>query len=262
MVIRRNRMEGLFDGAHVAPAAADDARSNETDFYRNVVENVADDFVEVDGIARNVRVFDNRMNRSLSGVSLAQALDGPTFVVYNVLANCGMVRAAQAEGCEGYPFKTNGGPRPEVGSGPIFLYHNTAWTADPESRALLVKHARWARITFRNNIWCGRKMGFEIWEERPSPMDFDYDDLYVEDPSAPLVQIARRVRCLKLEEVRAKLGHLRHGISADPALADPAQGVYALRDASPCVDAGVVIPGINDVRMQGPAPDLGAFERR
>jgi hypothetical protein len=38
--------------------------------------------------------------------------------------------------------------------------------------------------------------------------------------------------------------------------------VYALRDASPCVDAGVVIPGINDVRMQGPAPDPGAFERR
>ncbi|MCE9613949.1 MAG: DUF1565 domain-containing protein [Lentisphaerae bacterium] len=262
LVVRRNRISGLFDGAHIAPGSRDSARSNETDFYRNIVEDVCDDFVEVDGIARNVRVFENRMNRSLSGVSMAQALEGPTFVLYNVLANCGMVRAAQVEGYEGYPFKTNGGGQPDIGSGQIFLYHNTAWTADPQSRALLVKGARWARITFRNNIWCGRKLGFDIWTDPPSPMDFDYDDLYVEDPAAPLVKITNRNLYMTLDRVRTGLGYLRHGISAAPLLANPDGGVYTLQDASPCIDAGAVVAGINDVRMQGAAPDLGAFERR
>jgi hypothetical protein len=262
MVIRRNRIAGLFDGAHVSPGSVDDARSNETDFYENVVDDVADDFIETDGITRNVRIFDNRMNRSLSGVSLAQALDGPTFVIYNVLANCGMVSAAQQEGFEGYPFKTNGGPQPEVGSGPVFIYHNTAWTMDPESRAMLIKNACWAKITLRNNIWCGRKEGFVSWQVQLSPMDFDYDDLYVEAADAPLAKISGRAKCMTLDEVRAKTGWLRHGISANPLFADPANGVFTLEDTSPCIDAGVAVAGINDRRMKGKAPDMGAFERR
>lgn len=261
LVVRRNRIEGLFDGAHVVPVSANDARSNETDFYQNVVESACDDFVEVDGIARNVRVFENRMNRSLSGVSMAQALDGPTFVIYNVLANCGMVRAVQMEGCEGYPFKTNGGVGPEIGSGRMFLYHNTAWTADPESRALLIKNARWVGLTLRNNIWCGRKLGLDIWMAYPSPIDMDYDDLYVEADGAPLVTRAGGSPCATLANVRQSLGFLRHGISANPGFTDAARGEYALKPSSPCVDAGVVLPGINETRTQGKAPDLGAIER-
>ena len=34
---------------------------------------------------------------------------------------------------------TNGGPHPEIGSGHVFFYHNTAYTDDPDSRAMLVK---------------------------------------------------------------------------------------------------------------------------
>jgi len=262
LVFRRNRIENVFDGAHLTPWTEDDARTQETDFYQNYIDGCIDDFIEVDGFARNVRIFDNFMNRSLSGVSLAQALDGPTFVVYNVIANCGMVPAAQREENYGYPFKTNGGPQADIGSGPIFFYHNTAWTQDPNSRAMLVKRARWKKITLRNNIWCGRKLGFEVWEELPSPMDFDYDNLYVAEPGAPLVLRAYRTKYMTLEEVRDKLKYLQHGISADPQFADPENNVFTLKPESPCVDAGIVVPGINDQRILGAAPDMGAYECR
>ena len=262
LVFRRNKIAGYFDGSHLTPWTEDKARSNEIDFYHNYMDVCLDDFMEVDGYARNVRVFENYLNHSLSGISLAQALDGPTFIVYNVIANCGTVRSAIKEENAGYPFKTNGGPETEVGTGPVFFYNNVAWSSNPKGGAMLVKYAKWAKITFRNNIWYGKAMGFESWVNPPSPMDFDYDDLYVADTNAPLVLYAYHTRFNTLEDVRKRLRFLKNGISADPKLADPEQGNFRLADGSPCVDAGTPVQGITDGRFQGAAPDMGAYELR
>jgi len=51
-----------------------------------------------------------------------------------------------------------------------------------------------------------------------------------------------------------------HGLSADPALADPAGGNFTPLAGSPLIDRGVVIPGINDATADG-SPDIGAVER-
>ena len=90
LVVRRNDIYGTFDGSGIAPATAyTGAGTSETEFYDNRIEHVADDFCEIDGYARNVRFFRNYMRGSLSGISLAQALDGPTWIVRNVIADCG-----------------------------------------------------------------------------------------------------------------------------------------------------------------------------
>ena len=93
-------------------------------------------------------------------------------------------------------------------------------------------------------------------------MDFDYDNLYVADTNAPLVLYAYHTRYNTLDDVRKRLRHLKHGISADPKLADSKQGDFRLADGSPCVDAGTPVPGITDGRFQGAAPDMGAYELR
>ncbi len=262
LVYRRNHVEGLFDGARFTPFIVDEARTQETDVYQNTFDGCIDDFIELDGFSRNVRVFDNFMIRSLSGISIAQALDGPTYIVYNVLGNCGMVPAAQREENYGYPFKTNGGPGDDIGSGPVYFYHNTAYTLDPKSRAILIKTAVWRKFTMRNNIWCGNEMGADIWQNPLSPMDFDYDNLYVSNTNAPLVLHAYHTRYNNLGIVQRRLKWLKNGISAEPRIQDAATGNFHLKSDSPCIDKGAVVAGINEARMQGVAPDMGAYEAR
>jgi hypothetical protein len=263
LVFRRNHVKNIFDGAHLTSWLVCEARTSETDFYQNTIEDCIDDFIEIDGIARNVRVFDNYMSGSLSGISLAQALDGPTYIAYNVLANCGMVPAATREGNPGYPFKTNGGNggiSKDWHTGAVYFYHNIAHTQDPESGAMLVKFAKWRLITMRNNIWCGNKLGAEFWRKEVSPIDMDYDTLFVSKPDAPLVLQQYHTEYRTLDDVRQHFGWLRNGLSADPRLEATAAGRYTLRPDSPCIDAGTPIAGINELRTRGAAPDMGAYE--
>ena len=203
------------------------------------------------------------MRRSLSGVSMAQALDGPTFVIYNVIADCGVITATSREGLWSYQFKTNGGEGAEdIGSGPMFLYHNTSYTTDPESHAMLIKRPIWKLMALKNNIWVGQKLGFETWRRQPSTMIWDYDDLYVVNPAGPLMLIEYKTGLKTLQEVVTRYGYMKNGISADPMVMDPVAGNYELNNDSPCIDKGVIIPGINGMRKMGTAPDMGAYEMR
>jgi len=257
LVVRGNQVEGLFDGLNIAPHSRVGATTSETDCYDNRILSVADDVLETDGYSRNVRIFRNFADGSLSGISLAQALDGPTYVVGNVIVNCGQARAALREKYEGYPFKTNGGPGADIGSGHVFFYHNTTTTTDRGSRAILIKHARWRQFTFRNNIWCGEAWGFMSWQDPLSPIDMDYDDIFVS--RGQFMKVGRTVYPT-LTEVQKRTSYLKHGLSADPRFVDLDNGDYHLQPGSPCIDRGTVIPGINDGRFRGQAPDLGAYE--
>lgn len=263
VVIRRNVVRGLFDGFGLAPVPYTGQRTAELDFYDNKIFHVADDVMEIDGYARNYRIFRNDMRESLSGISLAQALDGPVWIVRNLILDCGITKATEIEGFQGYPFKTNGGHGTEVGSGKIFFYHNTASTRDPASHALLVKNATWKKITLRNNIWIGQSHGFLSWTKEVSPLDWDYDNLYSE--KGVLMQFGNRSNVSlntyykDIKEVLTGTGWLKHGISAPPLFLDSAAGDFRLSSASPCIDKGVRLPGIND-HFSGLAPDMGAVE--
>lgn len=263
VVIRRNDVRGLFDGFGLAPVPYTGARTAELDFYDNTIHHVADDFMEIDGYARNYRIFRNDMRESLSGISLAQALDGPVWIVRNLIVDCGISKATELEGFQGYPFKTNGGHGAEIGSGRIFFYHNTATSRDPASHALLVKNATWTRITLRNNIWIGQSHGFLSWSKSVSPLDWDYDNLYTE--KGGLVQLGNRgneklnTYYKNLKEVANGAGWLAHGISTSPLFLNSASGDFRLSSQSRCIDVGIPLPGIND-DFSGPAPDLGPFE--
>ena len=62
-----------------------------------------------------------------------------------------------------------------------------------------------------------------------------------------------------LAEFQAATGQEMHGLNVVPGFANAAGGDYALDASSDLIDAGVVIPGINDDYV-GAAPDVGAFE--
>ena len=50
-----------------------------------------------------------------------------------------------------------------------------------------------------------------------------------------------------------------HGFNLLPGFTNPATGDYTLAPDSALIDAGLLIPGINDDFL-GDAPDIGAFE--
>ena len=51
-------------------------------------------------------------------------------------------------------------------------------------------------------------------------------------------------------------GQNANGLEMDPLFIDAANGNYGLQAGSPAINAGVLLPGINDL---DPFPDLGAF---
>jgi hypothetical protein len=253
-VIRDNTFHDFFDGFGACPEQTI-AITNETDVYNNLVYNSGDDGMETDGRCSNVRIWGNTFHDVLMGISLAPVYDGPVYAIRNLIYRTG----AGNNNYSGSAFKFNSGYDQ---SGPIYLFHNTgdASLTDPLSSGLDIKSpGSWTMITARNNIWSGTD--YAISNANPEqPIDLEYDDLYTTRPGelAWWSDLADR-HLNTLLELQTATGQELHGLNALPGFTDAPSGDYSLADNSELIDAGLVIPGINDDYL-GSAPDIGAFE--
>ena len=112
-------------------------------------------------------------------------------------------------------------------------------------------------MVMKNNIWCGKAMGFDKWSGDLSPLVWDYDDLY--HAAGPFMKMDKTIHENLIDVQKAK-GWMTHGISADPRFVAPEKSDFHLQPDSPCIDAGTVLPGINVGRYRGKGPDIGCFE--
>jgi len=251
LVVRRNEFHGLFDGLGVCAFNGGPFNltrlTNETDVYENVVHDCAGDALETDGQCVNVRIWGNTFYNIVSGVSLAPVYGGPVYCLRNVMYG------EPVPAGSGTPFKI-GSPAGSSPAGPMFLFHNTAamW------KGLYIGDGAWRQLTSRNNIWVGRQ-GYAFSNVRTTaPLDLDYDNLYHPFKSTPAFWMGRE---LTLADLQTTAGLERHGMSVDPEVESLTSGLLRLRAGSPLIDAGVVIPGIND-DFAGAGPDVGAWEVR
>ncbi len=252
-VIRRNTFHDLFDGFGVCPSSTA-GLTNETDVYRNLVYRAGDDGMETDGQCSNVRIWSNTFHDVLMGISLAPTYTGPTYAIRNLIYRTGVGNNTYT----GSPFKFNSGYGP---SGPIILFHNTADAALPGNNGLYVKApGSWDQIEARNNVWAGTDYAIHNYNAG-QPIDLDYDALWT-DPAHDLVRWDG-TRYTTLADFTAGTGQESHGLNVAPGFADPGSGLYTLGAQSELIDAGVVLPGINDrgaAAYVGAGPDVGAFE--
>ena len=253
-VIRNNTFHDFFDGFGACPEETS-AITNETDVYHNLIYNSGDDGMETDGRCSNVRIWGNTFHDVLMGISLAPVYGGPVYVIRNLIYRTG----AGNNDYSGSAFKFNSGYDQ---SGPMYLFHNTgdAVLTDPLSSGLDIKSpGLWTMITARNNIWSGTDYG--ISNANPDqPIDLDYDDLYTTRPGEMAWWSNLDDRHLNtLLELQTATGQELHGMNALPGFTDAASGDYTLADSSELIDAGLVIPGINDDYL-GSAPDIGTHE--
>lgn len=272
-VIAHNSIAYFHDAIGIStygtPPTDPDRRASSIDIYNNDMHMLNDDFVETDGGVHNVRVFNNRgTNSAMGGYSSQPVFGGPVYFIRNTLYH--------SPG--GVAFKFSAKPAG------LFVYHNT----------IIGEHMAGdtsSNMHYRNNLFLGRDTPDRGVMRVGNATDFNSMDY---DGYRPNKGVTAQYSWLipakgqkvyepkpsdwktfaTLAEFRAGTGQEAHGIEVDFDIfekmvpPDPAKrfAVYhamdinfRLKPGSKAVDAGVVIPTVNE-GFAGKAPDLGAHE--
>ena len=179
--------------------------NRDADIYGNLMCFANDDALEIDGGQTNVRVYLNKFEGCLCGVSIQGCMSSPSYVFRNLLVNMG-----DENGVGGQTIKTS-----SFANGPSavsYIFNNTCYgtSGDLSLRENL-------RIVTRNNIFAGRSA---IGGRKESPQsNCDYNLLST-----------------------GKEGDEPHGIIAAPELVDAKAGLFELTEKSPAIGRGMAIP--------------------
>ncbi len=251
-IIRRNAFHDFFDGFTGCPESDNGPLTNETDIYENTIERAGDDGFSADGVCANLRIWNNHFHDVLVGISLAPILEGPVYALRNTISGTGGGNSNYT----GLPFKYNVSGQPT--SGVSYLFHNTSYAERPDNHGFWIKSpGSWRNIIMRNNLWVGTAHALNN-ANTAQPIDIDYDLFWNQGESALIRWGAASYT--SLATFSAATGRNRHGMAADPLLLDPEHLDFTLSASSPAIDAGVILPGIND-SFSGDGPDLGAHEQ-
>jgi len=272
-VIARNAIAYYHDAIGIStygtPEQDPDLRASSIDIYNNDMHMFGDDFVETDGGVHNIRVYNNRgVNSAHGGYSSQPIFGGPAYFIRNILYHTP----------SGTAFKFSGKPAG------LFVYHNTIIGENVMGDAS-------SNVHFRNNLYLGRDepgRGIFRMGSASDTYSTDYngyrpnagvkDQYFFFSPAkGQKVYEPKREDWKSYETLaafRAGTGQEAHGIEVDfdifEKLSPPNQknrhAVYhamdlnfKLKPGSKAVDAGVVIPNVNE-DFAGRAPDLGAIE--
>jgi hypothetical protein len=272
-VIAHNAIAYFHDGIGIStygtPEKDPHRRASSIDIYNNDIHLSNDDFIETDGGVHNIRVFNNRgVNAAQGGYSSQPVFGGPAYFIRNILYNVPT----------GVAFKFSAKPAG------LFVFHNTIigeqTAGDPS-----------ANMHFQNNLFIGRdtpNRGVMRWANATSAFSSDYNGYrpnkgveaqyawLAPEPGKDtyMAQRNQQKTFATLADFRAATGQEVHGIEVDFDIfenmkpSDPSNrhAVYhamdlnfRLKPGSKAVDAGVVIPTVNEDHG-GRAPDLGALE--
>jgi hypothetical protein len=275
LVVRRNTIEGYFNGVAGYNEGYDRYSQQDTDVYDNLIRRIADDALEPEQQAINWRVWDNRIEDVSVMLSTGPVRYGPLYIFRNEAWRLGREGVgADGRGHKGVSvvaFKYSGSSSPAAR---VYIVHNTFWTAardadgggqyagggpDPE------------RFWLRNNIVRMTRYAYDApGNGSADRWDEDYNHFATTDPVRGLSYGGTRYTT-DVAAYRRVSDHGAHSnvrgnfvrVSVvDSALSDASAGILTLTEGSPFVDAGAPVPNISDQRGQysGIAPDLGASE--
>jgi hypothetical protein len=280
-VVAYNSVMNWHDGIDVATYGNPDGTSSggtpheiedrvpvSIDFYNNDIYNMADNCIELDGGARNVRAFRNRCINSTGGAFSAQPIfGGPAYffqnIVYNTTSNGAVKIVDTPSGVLVYQ-NTFVGEAHANGPGSNEHYLNNLILGDGWFEPILTV-GTFTNYSSSDYNGFGLNPGVDDNFEWISPefgVAADYKNKLV----------ARHYKTLG--EYSAATGQDKHSVLLDydvfvyvtkPDKSDP-QRLYRVDDfdfqpkpGSAAIDAGVALPTIND-DYTGKAPDLGAYE--
>lgn len=260
-VIVGNTVRGFRDGiSFLEDSEADDQYS--IDVLNNLISNSADDGIEADSCFHNCRIIGNRLTNSFIAFSAQPSLGGPTWFIRNTAYNVVHV-----------PFKLYRGS-----VGDVLLHNTIVKTGDGFNS---YPGTTIGRAFARNNLFLGGEPGtyagfssgsgrvVDLVDLQNATSSFDYNG-YGTTRSDFRGRLGN-TSFTSLATLRSNTSEV-NGQQVDMAIfaASPAFPQNPLTEYAPvslllaedvrAVDAGVVLPNIND-DYEGAAPDLGAFER-
>jgi len=274
-VVAYNYAANWHDGIDIATYGNPDGTPNELpdrvpvsiDFYNNDFTNMADNCIEADGGAHNIRVFRNRCFNSAGGAFSAQPIfGGPAYFYQNLAYDT-----------------TTGGPIKFVDTpAGVLIYQNTFFGQGTRMGPA-------ANVHFRNNLILAdgyvdpvlnlrtstnySTSDYNGFRPNPGVEDaFEWNSPPYETATDYRNQLTRKFKSLK--EYSDATKQEQHSVlldynvfvkvsppnKADPQhLYNPADFDFRLQAGSAAIDAGTLLPTIND-DFTGRAPDLGAYE--
>lgn len=272
-VIAHNSIAYFHDAIGIStygtPPSDPHQRASSIDIYGNDMHMSNDDFIEADGGVHNVRVFNNRgTNASMGGLSAQPVFGGPAYYIRNTIYNVP----------RGVALKFGGKPAG------LFVYHNTIICENRIGGTA-------ANMHFRNNLILGRDApdrgilsvgnshsinSSDYNGYRPNQGVRDQYKWFAPDHGETNYQPGRRdwKTFDTLAAFQVGTGQEAHSIEVDysifenvtpPSASNPYAVYHAmdldlrLRPGSQPIDAGEVIPTVNDDYVGG-GPDLGAHE--
>jgi hypothetical protein len=256
-VCRRNDISGGGDG--MSPTAFGTGLTNlyglteERDITSNTIHHCIDDLIECDGNYSNIRIWGNTLHHGERAVSTAPVWMGPVYIFRNVIYNLNSAAWKFQQANDWH-------------RGFWFAYHNSIYSA---GQWVIYYGSTYAyrSIVSRNNIYYGQNTSVYNFYRTFHPLDFDYDNLYRSNAGIwgdwyhPVTQVQQTQ--YNFADFQSVSGQEAHGMGTDPGYVDAANGDLHITAASPCIDAGVVIPGINNVgpdAYDGVAPDIGRYK--
>lgn len=260
-VLRNNRVRGFRDGLSLME---DDEAADQygIDILDNDISECADDGIEADFAAHNVRVLRNRLTNCFIGLSSQPGLGGPTYFVRNVLYNIAHV-----------PFKLYRNSHGDVLVNNTVVKNGDAFAASPGTPIV----GLWTRnnlfIGGPGGTWNGYSGGTDrvmgLYDLDTASASLDHDG-YGSASGTFTGRFGSAVTFSGLAQLRS-LTSEAHAVQVDlgvfaAPVAHPAAAMTTfappdlrLASASAAIDAGVAIPGLTD-GFAGSAPDLGAYE--
>lgn len=228
------------------------------DVYNNDITLGLDDGIEADFAFHNCRIMRNRLTNCFMGVSSQPGLGGPNYFIRNVMYNL-----------THSPFKLMRGSKGDV------VLHNTVIKVGDGLRL-----SNPSRLLFRNNLIIGGSGGgiYGRYDNGPGyalffpgadeTCDMDYNGYgTVGTPFRGHFGQAEFNSLAELKRISTEKNAVLVGMNVfagqvefpDPAFPEREPPDLRLAPGSAAVNAGQVIPGVND-GFSGSAPDLGAFE--
>ncbi|MDP9353435.1 MAG: hypothetical protein M3P51_18095, partial [Chloroflexota bacterium] len=277
MVVRRNTIEGYFNGLGGYNEGYDRYSQQDTDVHGNVIRKIADDAFEPEQQAINWRIWGNRIERASVAVSTGPVRYGPIYFFRNEAWKLGREgvgadnSGSKGVGVVGFKYSGSSSVTPR-----IYVIHNTFWTNASEAGG----GAQWAgggsspdRFWLRNNIFRMTRYAFEApsngsanhWNE-------NYNHFATTDTERGISYAGTRyttnVSAYRSSSGQGSRTNIRGSFISpgvvDTALAAPLTGSLGLKDGAVFVNSGTPVANISDQASQyaGIAPDLGARESR